>query len=392
MKPFSLESISRPSVPVELFIVANASAIDRLLQAPSASTFADASLVRLSAEEMLPQDVVSRARAIVLEVDPGIPASLGRMAAVRDARPDLPIIAALREANISAVRMLLQKGVTDVATLPFEPEELAPQILEALAKYGEHLPKPQPAPMLTMVRSTGGCGSTSILTHLAAEIAEKQDREGRVCLIDLDLQSGDVALFLGEHPKVSVMSLLEAGERLDNDLLNSVLAPTRYGFSIISSPDEITSLDTVNVDQLLKLLTLVRSRFDYVLLDLPADWTNWALSVAFASDTVLLTTDLSIASLRQAKRRLELLSSVGIDADKVKIVVNRVEKKLFKMIGIDEVAETLGHQVIGSIALEGSLLRSAQDEGVLITDLVKKCRFANDVKTLANQLTSASKE
>jgi pilus assembly protein CpaE len=169
--------------------------------------------------------------------------------------------------------------------------------------------------MTVLARSAGGCGATTVITHLAAALA-KIDTSGKgVCVIDLDLQSGDVASYVGKEPTVTLSALLDAHDRLDGDMVRSAITDTGYGFSVIAAPDAITPLDTVDVDQLLQLLSLARRQFGHVLVDLPADWTNWALSTVVASTNVLMVTDLSISSLRQAKRRIDLLRSVGVPGE-----------------------------------------------------------------------------
>jgi pilus assembly protein CpaE len=373
-----------PAIPGRFFIVAREVEIALLRGHTSLPGLSDATLVPLPPDYPIPEELLRTAQVLVLEVDPTDDYSLRRIAKVRSERPELPIIAALSDANVSLVRTLVRQGVTDVATLPFAPEELASQILDQFAKVAEQALPTELSPMFAVVRSTGGCGATTVITHLAAALAEKEP--GSVCIVDLDLQGGDVASFVGEQPKVTVSALLEAGDRLDNDLLRSAIIETRFGFSVVAAPEVITPLDIVDVDQMLKMLRLLRSQYRYVLVDLPAAWTNWALSVALASSEVLLITDLSISSLRQAKRRLELFSSIGVTRERAKVVVNRIERRLFRTIGVGEVSEALNCPVTTSLTMEGATLRSAQDQGLLISSVVNKSKFASDIRSLADAL------
>ncbi len=371
-----------------LFIVANALDITMLRGSAQAEGFGDAAFVPLAANVELPANVVRAARVLVLEVDPASPESLRRIAKLRSEREDLPIIAALSKADVSLVRTLIRQGISDVAVLPFAPEELASQILDAATRLAEQAPQAALSPMFTVVRSTGGCGATTVVTHLAAALA-KLDHTGRgVCVIDLDLQSGDVASYVGLHPKVTVSALIDAGDRLDSQLLSGAVTETVYGFSLIAAPEGIAPVDAIDVDQLLRVLSLARRQFGCVLLDLPADWTNWSLSAVMASSDVLLITDLSIASLRQAKRRLELLRSVGEGGERIKVVVNRAERRLFRTIGVEEVSEALGCEVAASLSSEGGTLRSAQDQGLLMGDVASRSKFAGEIRGLAELLLS----
>ena len=389
--PLQLETgmISKP--PGGLFIIANAVDVAMLRGTAMGESFGLAAFVPLAAYVDLPGEVVRAAKIIVLEVDPSSPESLRRIAKLRSERDDLPIIAALSKADVSLVRTLIRQGISDVAVLPFAPEELASQILDASSRLAELTPHAPLSPMFTVVRSTGGCGATTVVTHLAAALA-KADHTGRgVCVVDLDLQSGDVASYVGLQPRVTVSALLEAGDRLDSALLSSAVTETPYGFSLIAAPDGIAPMDTIDLDQLLKVLNLARRKFGCVLLDLPADWTDWSLSAAMASSEVLLITDLSIASLRQAKRRLELLRSVGEGAEHLRVLVNRVERRLFKTIGVDEVRQALDCDVAASLSSEGATLRSAQDQGLLLGDVASRSKFAGEIRALADLLIAGGR-
>lgn len=324
------------------------------------------------------------AKALVIEVEAGNAGSLDRIAAVRTRHPDVPVIAALEAADVKLARALLHQGVKDIARLPIDCAELAGQVSE--------LPPPaaaaavRQAPLVLVTGSAGGCGTTTVLTHLAAKLAEESKAAGRVCVLDLDLQGGEVAYYVGQIPRVTVSTLLEAGDRLDAEMLQSALTDSRHGFAVVAAPASITALDDVDQDRLLELLALVRSTFDMVLIDVPVDWSGWALSLALAADRVVLVTELSVAGLRQAKRRLDLFTSVGVKSDRVMVVANRVERHLFKAIGLDDAEEALGCPVAISIADAGEHMVAAQNEGRLLTDLHKHSRFASDIASLARSL------
>jgi pilus assembly protein CpaE len=376
------------TLPQDICVIANADAIAQLRGADSAGQFAGVSLVALDAGAVIPADVIGRASVLVIEINPDDKASARRIAQVRDARPDLPLIVALHDTNVGLVRTLVRQGVTDVAVLPFAHDELLAQLLDASATIRQRASGRHLAPMVTFARSTGGCGTTTVITHVAHALSQASGGEKRICVVDLDLQSGDVASFVGQNPHNTVADLLAAGDRLDGELLRSTVCDSGKGFWLIAAPDAITPLESVDTDSLLRLLSLVRREFDYVLVDLPADWTSWALSVALNSNQVLLVTEMSIASLRQGRKRLDLLASVGIDRANLRIVVNKVERRLFKTIGISEVSEALGTDVLASLSSEGSAISAAQDQGLLLAEVKHKSRFCGDVADLAANLVT----
>ena len=375
------------SLPADVYVVANPSEIDRLRAGSGMRRLAEFQSVALAASEPIPADVIAKAFLLVIEVDPSDRVSMRRIAQVRNARPGLPLVVALHDANVSAVRTLVRQGVNDVATIPFDLEELTSQLLDLAAQVRNDATAQLPlSPLVSVVRSTGGSGATTVVTHLAAALAAHAGRPNGTCLIDLDIQFGNVAASLGKSAKTTVIELLDAGDRLDAEFFASAAVESGRGFDIVVAPKPITPLEIVDVDQLIHLLSIARRAYGSVLVDLPANWTNWTLSTALASTDLVLVTDLTIPGLRQAKRRLELFDAVGVPRERVRIVVNRVEKRLFKTIGVDEVRATLGQSVFATLAAEPGVLGSAQDQGLLAWEAHRKSHFAADISALAEQL------
>lgn len=348
----------------------------------------DAVLHPLGAEAPVPAALLAGVEVLVLEVAAGSAASRDRVAQIRASHPGLAIIAAVENADVNLVRTLLRQGVADVAELPFAASALAAQVGEVAQEAARAPSGPALAPMVTVAGSTGGCGATTIITHLAAALARRGIGRRRVCVIDLDIQAGEVASYAGQRPQVTITTLLDAGQRLDEELLHGAVTDSGHGFSVIAAPDAILPLDHVDDVQLLRLLDLARREFDFVLVDLPIDWTSWALSVALASSTVLLVVEASVASMRQARRRLDLFESVGLERSAVRIVANRIEHRMFRAIGVEEIRDVLEHDILAVLSDEGSAMRSAHDEGLMITETHRRSRFASDIEALADSLTS----
>src|SRR5206468_844340 len=106
---------------------------------------------------------------------------------------------------------------------------------------------------------------------------------------------------------------------------------------------------------------LAMKEFGTVFVDLPANWTNWSLSLVARSDLVILVTELTVAGLARAKRQLELLASQGLQNLDVRIVVNRYEKGLAKTIRPSDVREALGRDIGYTIGNDFALVRTAID-------------------------------
>lgn len=352
------------------------------------SAFPGLTVLACSEVEPIPLDTIRNCSLMVLEIDPSSRGSMERLAAVKHARPDLAIIAAIPNASVALVRTLVREGVVDVVSLPFSFDEVLECAVTVLSQNREQTSaKTDLAPMFAVAQSVGGCGATTVATHLAAELARKGKAGRGVAIVDLDLQFGSIADFLSANGKGSVVDLLEAQSRLDEELLRSVSRPSHDGLAVFAAPETIPPLESVDTDQLLSLLQMIRRHYDYVVLDLPSNWTNWTLSALSAADAVIMVAELSLPSLRQAKRRLELFDTVGIEREKTLVVVNRVQRRLFKTIDVNDVHETLHREVLGNLSLEEPGLESAQQQGLLIDQLHRKSRFLTDIRAVADTLS-----
>ena len=371
--------------PERLTIVGSAKYVDGLLDSLDPQEVAEISLVAVELDGEVPVEVLDPASCIVIEVDPSVPASLDRLESIRLHAPALPQIAAIADASIALVRTLIKQGVADVVSLPFDSDEILQASISAAEDKAKSITIPgKTAPVIAVVRAVGGSGATTIATHLADELGREESADRGACLIDLDIQYGAAASSMGLAPRRTLHDLLVAGNRIDGSFLRAVTAQQSDHLSVIAAPEEIVPLEKIETDYLLKVVDVAKSEFDFVVLDMPSNWTSWNLSTVLAADEIVMVVELNIASLRQAKRRIELFRSFGVDSKRISIVVNRVEKKLFRTIGLDDVAKTLKQDVLMGMTNEPELLSTAQDQGQFARQIQRKSKFAKDVATLAD--------
>lgn len=325
---------------------------------------------------------------LILEIRPDLPKSLDRLKQIRASHPDLPIIAAIRDANLTLVRALLKQGVRDVVALPLAQSDLAAIIAEVCSELdAEKAAEVEQGQLISVLKSIGGVGATTVATHLAGELAANNRGKG-VCLIDLDLQFGNAGAYLGLSSQLSIADLIAAGSRIDRELLRSVVSKADSGLNVIAAPMDIMPLESANAEQMLRIIELAREEYDHVILDLPTNWTNWSLSLVALSDVVFLVAELSVASLRQAKRQLQLLANQDIVGANIHVIANRVEKKMFRTINLDDAAQALGHSIEFSIHNDYPLVRAAHDQGVLINAIRARSKISADIASMLPLLTA----
>ena len=345
-------------------------------------------LVHVDAGAPITAAMVGDAELLIIELRSGEPQSMQRLTVLRARYPALPLVVAMRDADFATTRALIRQGVDDVIALPIQRAEFDDAVNNLLAQAAKADVRADGlAPVVAVAQSVGGIGATTVATHLAYHLGATSARG--CCLIDLDLQFGNAASYLGRSTGLTMDNLLDAGDRVDAELLRTIAAVGDDGVAVIAAPEKIAPLEAVDADQLMRVLNLTRRQYDHVVLDLPGNWANWTLSVIDKADLILLVVDLSIGSLRQARRRLTLFEETGIDAERIRVVANRVEKRMFRTISVTDAADALHYPVFASVHSDYAVVQSAQDQGVLVGAVARKNKVATDLSALSDLVVAA---
>jgi pilus assembly protein CpaE len=356
----------------------------------------DVRVIMLDPSADVPDETLDSANVLVLEVRRDSRASLERLVRVLKRRKNAHVVAAVRDPSVADARSLLRAGAADILSLPLQQEELEATLGQIRALIEAESEKRGPAgKVISVVKSVGGVGATALLTQIAAIHAAAEARQGReCCLIDLDLQFGTAALYLGALPQLGLQDLLDAGARVDGSLLRSTTSQHYSGLRFIAAPPDLIPLEAVEQDQIATILDLASREYSTVFVDLPPSWTNWSLSALARSDLILLVTELSVAGLHQARRQLDFIKQHELGEIPLRIILNRVEKKLFKTIDLSDAVKVLGREVDFTVAEDKETVPTALDQGELIEAVNPRSRVARDLaavhETMAALLVGAA--
>jgi pilus assembly protein CpaE len=334
---------------------------------------------------------VSSAAAAVVQVDRDKPSSVKRFQKLA-AATKTPLIAAAYDPPLAFVRSLIRAGARDVLPLPLDMIDLETSLAPIAESFIQRAEAEQArhAKVVSVIKSLGGVGATSLLSQLGIRFARKEAAFGReACLIDLDVQFGDAAFQLGLQPTLTLADLVEAGSRLDGDLLRAATTIHPSGLHVIAAPPTMMPLESLTSDQMLEIVEIAAREFGTVLVDLPTNWTNWSLSLLARSDLILLVTQMNIPSLNRAKRQLELMRAQELEDLDVRIVVNRLEKGFMRTIRLSDVREGLGLDVSYTVANDHAVIRAAIDRGVPIDEIKRKSAIGKDLDTLDAGIAAA---
>ena len=334
---------------------------------------------------------VGNAAAAVIEVDQDVPESIARFHELA-AASDVPLIAAAHEPSLALVRQLMRTGAHDVVALPLNIDDLETSIAplqEGIRNRARSVGATR-AKLVTVIKSVGGVGATALLGQLGIEFARSEAQAKReACLLDLDLQFGDLAFQLGLDTSLTIADLIAAGARLDGDLLRATTVTHPSGLRVIAAPPLVMPLDTATSEQMFQIVDLAQREFGTVFVDLPTNWSNWSLSLLARSNMVLLFSELSVSALNRARRQLDLLRAQELDQIDLRVIVNRFDKSLLKTIRASDVRDALGHDIAFTVCNEPAVMRAAIEQGVPLSDIKRRSGVAKDIAVIDAAIAAA---
>lgn len=269
------------------------------------------------------------------------PGGFQRLRDVRTATPQMQLILALNRWRGTTLRDTVRTGALDILRLPVSDDELADAVEQALeaappldrhdgARAGHHKGQ-EGGTVIAVVSATGGCGKTFLATNLAYYLQSSAGKQS--CLIDLDLQFGELATALRLRPRRTIHDLL-SGESEGEDLgqrLEEHLERHESGIRLLPAPEEPAQADALEGPDLIRVIEAARSRFDYVILDTPAALTEAVLVALEASDQILALATLDLPSVRNLGIMLATIKQLKVPAERIKLLLNKVEPD----VGID---------------------------------------------------------
>jgi Flp pilus assembly CpaE family ATPase len=174
--------------------------------------------------------------------------------------------------------------------------------------------------MLVFLGAKGGAGVTTIACNFAIALAQESGQS--TLLIDLAMPMGDAALNLGIAAEYSTDHALQDAERLDPSFLLKLLAKHQSGVSLLAAPSKVPEVDA-SKEAIDKLMSVSRSEFDNVVVDLGSRIDLMNTSLFREAHTIYLVTQAGISELRNANRLISRFFDSG--GPKLEVVINRFE-------------------------------------------------------------------
>src|SRR5215216_7184126 len=255
--------------------------------------------------------------------------------AIRAKQPAVQVVILSVQSDQNYMRRAMLAGARDFLTKPPMGDELISAIRRAgamaqteksksaqiavtpisgnmgtIAGYG--VPKGK---IVTIYSPKGGTGCTTLAVNLALTL---NNEDTRVALVDGNLQFGDVAVFINEQGKNTIIDLAPRAEELDPEIVEEVmLKHAASGLHILAAPSRPEYAEKVSSGQFARVLEYLSQIYAYVVVDTASLLTDVTLSAVDLSDVIVLVTTQDIPSIKNCRLFLDLLQTLGIERDRV---------------------------------------------------------------------------
>jgi pilus assembly protein CpaE len=232
--------------------------------------------------------------------------------------------------------------------------------------------------VITFYSPKGGSGCTTLATNLAVCL---NNEDTSVVIVDGNLQFGDVAVFLNEQGKFSILDLTPRADDLDPEIINSVtIKHSQSGIRILAAPMKPEQADMVSGDQFTKVIRYLRNIFSYVIVDTASSLQNITASAIDNCDLLILLTTQDIPSIKNSRLFLDEIDALGLDRKRIIFVMNKFDKR----IGItpEKVSENLKQEITAVIPFEERVIVSV-NRGIPFLLVDKSRPISRSIMSLA---------
>ena len=311
---------------------------------------------------------------------------LNMISKISSSNPNIKIVALSEKYDTNTFVKALRAGVNELIRLPIVKDKFIKTIEDLLNKSLPNHSSNNKCKILSVFSNKGGVGKTSVAMNLALELA--QTTKENVALLDLNFQLGDVATFWNLNPTYNISFMLENSNKLTPEYMLSTFERWEdSSLYILANPPYYKSADKVTLQGIEKLINAMREGFSYIVIDTSSGFGNKVMKVLEMSDIVFFITTVSLPSLRNCQKCLEMFEEAGIKKNKTEIIINRFMET--DDVKIEDVETLLKKKVYWKIPNNYFIMMEAINRGVPVSYVNSSSNVAKSYRNLALSVTDS---
>ena len=291
-----------------------------------------------SAAEKGPLAVKGSPDIIILDDPTDGPTIFNRLKPIRQNFPRAEVFVVSSNQFPQHIVEVMKAGVAEFLVSPINDKVLKNAVEEVRLKLaaGGQISR---GSIYSFISSKGGIGSTGFAVNTACALAGNKDV--RVALFDMSFQSGDATVLLDLYPQTTMSDIVRNYHRLDGSFLLAAMTKHASGLEFMAAPNNPEEYDAIKAEHIAKVLSLACKIYDYVVVDCTSMSINDSnIEIFKNSEITFLVTDMSVPSIRNCARLLNLMKKLGIDETHIEIAINRFIKG--GALSLNDIEKNLG--------------------------------------------------
>lgn len=325
---------------------------------------------------------------IDLETDWG--QTLSRIQVIRSRSPHTEIFATAATADTTVLLNVLRAGVQEFIPQPVQKEDLCDALERFEMRYQDRVSSSDGSgKLINMLGGKGGVGTTTLAVNLAMNLQEINPASS-VVLVDLNLQFGDVALYLDLDPMYTFEDLTSDPSRFDEAFLTSLLSRHPSGLYVLPSADRMMEMNRQTVECVERSLEVLQRRFDYVILDSGHSIGSITNTTLDRSSTLLLISTLTLPAVRNTKRLMDFIYNSNFNIDNTEIIINRYRSKY--EISLHDFKNSLQKKPFCIIPNDYTTVSKSVSKGKSLSKINRQAKITKSIKELAIKLSEGNRK
>lgn len=334
-------------------------------------------------------DVITQTQPDIalIAIDSDTTKGLDLVAQVAAASPNCAALVLSGSQEGSVILRAMRNGAREFLSQPLRLDDFLPaleRIAQTQVSRNDDGGRTKGSQIITIAGVCGGVGCTAIAVNLACMLA--QNPENNVAVIDLDLALGDADVWLDIIPDYTIQDVADNISRLDFSLLKRSLTKHSSGAYLLPRPVQMDERPAISPDELRRVLTLLKSTFTHLILDISKSFGALDLAAMETSDSVLLISQLDLPCLRNVVRLMQFFDQRDGLSEKIKIVVNRMGLQDAN-ISLNKALETIGREIYAQLPNDYISIVESRNNGIPLLQHAPKARITKALEQLAQQLS-----
>ena len=249
-------------------------------------------------------------------------------------RPSTAVIQVSQIRTPALVIKAMEDGARGVVAYPFAYEDVSTRVIAA-AEWSEHMKAVLAGAAVTnttrgevvaVVGAKGGVGTTTVAAHLAFDHVRDHPQD-KVCLVDVDIEKGDVGAIFEVRQSVSIADVAKVSGDLCPHAVHDAVIRHESGLHLLLAPLDVREGEFVSPEAIRAIVSLLRREFDLVVLDGGGHVSPAQASVVELAGECLVVTTPDVLSVRAMRRRMIAWSALGVREEPgFKVLVNKVDR------------------------------------------------------------------